>query len=228
VVEKEGTLLVRVANRIYQAEYTRADGRIMRRSTNCSSKEAALDVLRSWELDEDRIRCGRANRIEVDVGERELERVYEQEIDAHGKKRETGHLVDYLAADLPGRKGATRSARRIANVRGMLKRLGQDLRWNTLRDLDRSALQRWLNDRVAQGMAASRVRAYAIAATSFARWCMSDGRLRENPFRDLALPRLEAKRKPRTLTVEELKIPRSCIDPRPYLRESADAASHRP
>jgi len=33
---------------------------------------------------------------------------------------------------------------------------------------------------------------------------------------------------PDMMIVGEVRPPRSCIDPRPYLRESADAASHRP
>ncbi len=68
VVEgKDGSLRVKFEADTFTARYRLADGRWDERSTCCTSEDAARHLLHEWEAEEDRIRCGRATRAEVEA-----------------------------------------------------------------------------------------------------------------------------------------------------------------
>ena len=202
VTRKDGSLRVRFQGSIYVARYRRADGRWEERTTGCSNREAALHLLREWEAEEDRVRCGRASRAEVDARDRELEPLL-------------SHLEDYLAAPLDGRKAGGRSSRRLQYVRAAIERLAADCGWRTLRDVSAVDLRRWMDARATEGMSPGRRSYYLSALKAMLNWCVRDGRTASSPIAEVKPPKHEDRRKPRALDADEVE-------------QLLDGAFHRP
>ena len=98
------------------------------------------------------------------------------------------------------------SASHRVNSDGQIRRVLGGCGFTRITDLDRSAVERWLIDRAAEGMGARTRNAHMTAMTSFGNWLVQSHRLIANPFHKLpkANERADARRQRRALTADEL------------------------
>ncbi len=191
--QDEGPIRVRMKSPTFVARYRSADGTWHEHSTGCTTRQAARHVLAKLEAEEDRIRCGRATRAEVDARDYELAPIEE-------------HLNAYLVAPIDGRKSGLRTPRRIKYVKGALERVVADVGWRTLRDVTALDFKRWLEARAADGMSPGRRRFYISAAKAWLTWCVGDGRCASHPLSGIVLPKIVDRRKPRALELPEVEL----------------------
>src|SRR5262249_49748263 len=87
-----------------------------------------------------------------------------------------------------------------------LRRLAADCGFETLADLRREPLERWLALRTAEGTSARTRNAYRNALVSFCNWCVETNRLVVNPFEAVpkANERADPRRQRRAMTEPEL------------------------
>ncbi len=186
----DGTPRIVIEAATYTAKYRDASGKVVEVATGCRSKDAAKAIL--GELME------RAEKVRANIISSA-----ENAILDHQEVALRRHIDDYLAHLRAKRSSAGHCGSReyyldrIADKCGFLK----------LRDLDRSALERWLASEADNGMSARTHNAYRAAAVGFANWCVLNRRLASNPFFGLckANENADPRRKRRALTEDELQ-----------------------
>ncbi len=211
----------------YTAKYRDGSGLLRKVSTGCRTLDAARAVLVELETRADKVRSGKWTAAEDAVLDHQT-----TQMDRH-----TAAYVEHLRHKR-GKGGKPKvSPKHVANVEHNLCRIVADCGFKLLRDLNRSALTRWVKreQESESPLSARTINDYITTLTAFGNWCVESGRLVANPF--ARPPKLDAKadqrRQRRSLTDDELRRLLHVARLRPlaeYGRETVkrDKAADRP
>lgn len=195
-IGEDGTPRLLIVASTYSAKYRDGAGIVRTVATGCRDEQAARSVLNDLEKQAERIR----SKI-----------ITKQEAETIGHQRTplAEHFDDYLAhLEAVGCSPAHRS-----NVKRQLEHVAKVCDFRALPDLNRQALEAWLNTeaRKAQGKQGKGARTrntYLAAMIAFGNWCTdpSVGRLLANPFARMtkANEKADRRRQRRAMTEEEL------------------------
>jgi len=193
----DGTDRVLVEARTYTAKYRDGTGRIRKVSTGCRDRDAALIVLAELERRAERVRCGSLTAAEDAALDHQATPLAE-------------HIAAYLR-HLAGKRGKggkpTVAQKHVANVRRQLRCIIAECGFARLHDLNRDAVERWVQAAVSTGCSARTVNAHLAAIVAFCNWCVAEGRLVVNPLTRLRKldERADRRHERRALTEDELR-----------------------
>ena len=184
----------------WYVRYRDSAGKDRRESTGCRDRQAAEKVLADILADVEKVKAGVMSREEMVVSNQR-----ETPIGMHVKN----YLSQLAAKTIRGRRI---SPKHVKYVRDRLDRAIKECRFQTLRDLDRRAVQRWMARLVkrprVQGplpLSARTINLYRSAIMAFCNWCVEEGRLLANPLTGLPkVQETEPVRKRRPLTEDEI------------------------
>jgi integrase len=190
--EKYGADRIRDNSSTYFARYRDGNGVVVEVSTGCRDESAARQVLADLERKAERVRAGLLTPAEARTAE-------------HLAKPVGEHVAAYVTS--PEASGVTekylREARRILDT----VLAGCEVR--TLADLDREAIERWLNQRRCSGASARTRNTDRSTIIGFANRCADPniGRLVSNPLKGVpkADEKADPRRRRRAMTEDELK-----------------------
>ena len=186
---RDGAERIREESSTYFARYRDGNGLVVETATGCHDKTAAQNVLADLERRAERVRAGLISPAEARTAEHLATPIVEQ-----------------VEAFITGLKASGTSAPYVAEMRRTLKRVFDGCEFRTLADLERSAVERWLNHR-RETKASARTRNADLAAlTTVVNWCVGNRRLTANPFRGIpkANQAADPRRKRRAMTEAEL------------------------
>ena len=185
---KGGADRIRDESGTYVGRYRDGNGLVVEVSTGCRDKIAAESVLNDLERRAERVRAGLLTSAEARISEH-LGKPIAEHVDAY---------ITSLEASGASRKHVAESRRVLDAV---LKGCG----FRTLADLERSAVEHWLNKRRQEKASARTRNIDLIRLIAFANWCKANGRLNGNPFDAIGKANeAETKRKRRAMTEDEL------------------------
>jgi len=186
----------------YTAKYRDGSGRVVERSTGCRDEAAARAVLAELEKRAEQVRSGIITPAQEEVAE-------------HQDVPLSEHFGAYLAHLRA--KGVSDVYR--ANAEHNLQRISEECEFARLRDMRRSAMERWMAQRAADGMGARTRNAHRAAIVAFGNWCVATHRLSLNPFEKLPRANEQADRRHqrRALTEDELTRLLAVAQQRPLL-----------
>ena len=185
----DGSLRLLLECATYTVRYRDGAGVVREVATGCKSKDAAMAVLNDLVARAEKVKAGVLTATEVNVSDWQsalMER----------------HITDYKA-HLAAR-GVTERHRKERGAQ--LTLIFNECGFARLRDLDRTAFEKWLNAKEAKKMSARRRNIYATALIAFCNWAVSAHRLMVNPFARLrkANEQADRRRVRRALTEAEL------------------------
>ncbi|TXT39348.1 MAG: integrase-recombinase protein [Planctomycetota bacterium] len=176
----------------FTARYADADGRWQRVATGCRDEVAARAVLAEL--------VRRVELVNANVITPEQDAVADQQ---------TVPFAEHVEAFVTRRtKHAPNGVTLVGqnNSRARLTRLANDCGFRVLSDLRSETLDRWMRDRLADGMSPANINEFRNELVIFANWCVRNKRLLVNPVNDV--PKLDATsnsgRKRRSMTEGEL------------------------
>ena len=177
-------------------KYRDHNGIVKRRSTGCQDKQCADSKLNAWILEDQQI---------------DSKLVRPEEIDAkqHAQKPIKQHRKDYTEAlKYKTTRGRRTSPAHVDNTKRCLKRIIKECKFTRLIDINKDALQRWMNQQEDKGKMSGRtINTYRVAAVAFCRWAVREGRLINNPLEGLGTAdQSETKRNRRTLTAQDMGL----------------------
>ncbi len=190
----DGQPRVRGRSSFFTARYRDASGRNVEISTGCRDETAARQVLADLVKRAERVRAGLVTSAE------------DATIDHSGASLET-HINGYLShlrnKQVNGRRVSSHHCR---NVEHNLRRLARECKFARLSNITRLAVERWLDQREAEGMAARTRNAHLAAMVAFCNWCVQTHRLVASPLNRMskANEKADPRRQRRALTEEEL------------------------
>ncbi len=179
----------RVAQPIWWADWTDGDGKRCRRSTGCREHTLA----RRWLTE----REGEAERERIGLVSRDDRRLAAELVRS---------ISNHLAAFDDSMVAAGRSSGHRRTTGRYIELLARDQGWSTLRDIDRSGMERWLAAAERRQMSARSRNAHLVALKSFLTWARKSNRIRSNPVEGLtkANERADPRRCRRALGESEL------------------------
>jgi integrase len=188
-VGEDGSERVVIDSPYYVAKYRDGAGVVRVEATGCRDETAARRVLADLERRAELVRSKVMTAAEAAIGDHQaapLEKAFAA-FDEHHRA-----------------KGVTEIHRE--DTGRYLRRLAADCTFNTLADLRRESLERWLALRTADGMSARTRNAYRDALVSFCNWCIETSRLAANPFGAVpkANEKADRRRQRRAMTEAEL------------------------
>jgi integrase len=177
-VGEEGGERLIIESPYFVAKYRDGAGVVRVEATGCRDETAARRVLADLERRAELVRSNVMTAAEAAIGD-----------------HQAAPLAKHFAAfdEHHGAKGVTKIHQE--DTGRYLNRLAADCAFNTLADLRREPLERWLALRAAEGMSARTRNAYRNALVSFCNWCVETHRLAVNPFG--AVPKANEKADPR-------------------------------
>ena len=191
---REGQIKIIRESPTWMAQYRDADGRKLVVSTDCRDEQAARQVLANL--------VRRVEHIKAGILTPEQDRQA-----AHAVKSLTGHTADYLehmrAKTVRGRKVSNKHR---VEVERQLKVIARDCGFTKLNDINREAMEKWMNRREKAGMGARTRNTYRAAILTFCNWCVETDRLAANPLARLctADETCDRRRTRRALTEDEV------------------------
>ncbi len=189
-VGKDGTDRLVVTARTYTAKY-RDGGRIVREvATGCRDESAARSILTDLEKRAEKVKGGILTTAEGKM------------ID-HQETPLTDHLNGYLVhLEAKGDSDV-----HLADTRRLGNKIIGDCGFGRLADICREAVETWLVQRAAEGMAARTRNSYLQAIRGLCNWCVETGRLAVNPLSriDKADENADRRRQRRALAEGELR-----------------------
>jgi integrase len=187
-VGNDGAERIRVESGTFIAKYRDGHGLVVEIPTGCRTEDAARQVLAELERKAERVRAGLITPAESRTAE-------------HIAKPIGEHVAAYLAS----LEASGACSKHVAESSRVLRHALKACEFNTLADLDRSAVERWLNGRRLEG-ASGRTRNIDLTRLiAFGNWCVEGGRLLVNPF--WGIPKAseaETRRRRRAMTEAEL------------------------
>ena len=123
------------------------------------------------------------------------------------------HIKNYLSQlAMKTIRGRRVSSKHVEYVRERLERVIRECRFQTLKDLDRQVVQRWMarlakrpRARGSLPLSARTINLYRAAIVAFCNWCVEEGRLLANPLAGLPkVQETEPTRRRRPLTEDEI------------------------
>jgi integrase len=115
-------------------------------------------------------------------------------------------IAEHVGEYITSLEASGASPKHVAESRRVIKAVLEGCAFTTVADLERSAMERWLNAR-RQAKASARTRNVdLIRLVSFINWCAANGRLTTNPFKGVARAdeKADPRRKRRAMTEPEL------------------------
>jgi len=183
--------------------YTDASGKMRRQSTGCRDKRAAERALADILSNVEKVKVGVISPTEIAAA---------SHLDTPLTKHTAYYLADLAARNVRGRRV---SPKHVKHVREGLSRVISECGFRTLRDIDRRAVQRWMdkkatsprnpNDLDSEPLSARTINMHRSAIVAFCNWCVAEGRFTANPL--AGLPKAEESeptRKRRALTEDEI------------------------
>ena len=157
----------------WMAQYRDAAGKKLVVPTGCRDEQAARQVLANLVLRVEHIKAG----ILTPEQDRQA---------THAVKSLAGHVEDYLehmrAKTIRGRKV---SEKHRAGVERRIGVIAQDCGFTRLPDINREAMEKWMNRQEKVGMGARTRNTYRAAIMTFCNWCVETDRLAANPLAKL-------------------------------------------
>jgi integrase len=199
---KDGAERIRDESGTYVARYRDGNGHVVEVSTQCRDKTAAQSVLADLERKGERVRAGLLTPAEA----RTVEHL-------------TVPISEHVAAYITSLEASGATPKHVAESRRVIDSVLEGCGFATLADLERSAMERWLNAR-RQANASARTRNVdLIRLIAFANWCTENGRLTANPFKGItrADEKADPRRKRRAMAEDELKRLLDVANRRPLL-----------
>ncbi len=174
----------------YFAKYRNAAGVVVIKPTGCRDRQAAEQLLKRWEREDEQVKAGTLDQKSLDIG-----------------RLSTIPLEDHLTAYERSLVAAEVSDVYRKNVLSAVRRVAKDCGFANPAQFNREVVENWLASRVDEGMSARSRNAYREGLVAFANWAKENGRLKEH---DLArVPKADQKtdprRKRRSLDEDELK-----------------------
>ena len=193
--DNDGAERITVESKTYVAKFKDGSGATVEISTGCRDRSAAQSVLADHERYAEKVRAGIMTPAESAARNH-----------AHVPMQE--HIESFAA--FMRSKGDTLD--HCVKTQRYLERMIEACGFRHLRDLDRSAFEKWLQLNAKtktdgkQGQSALVRNGFRVAAVSFGRWLVRDRRLFANPFDGMsrANERTDARRPRRALTESEL------------------------
>ena len=188
---------VRLEGLTYFARWRDGAGRLRTASTGCRDKASALRWAAEQERRGDKVRSGL-----LSAGE-------DAALDHVGTPF-AEHVAGYLEhlRTKPGKGGRLAvNPTNLANAAKRLATLAEDLRLNTLADVARDPLERWMRARAAEGrLSPETVNLYASSLVALCNWAVDAGRMLANPLHRLRKlgTRDDVRRQRRALTDDEI------------------------
>ncbi len=165
---KDGADRIREESSTFFARYRDGDGLTVETSTGCRDESAARQVLADLERTAERIRAG-------------VMSASESRLSIHLTKP----IGEHVDAFLNGLEASGYTTKHVSECRRVLTMVLQGCDFGTLATLERSAVERWLNRRKAQGRSARTRNVDLTHLIAFANWCVENRRLTSNPFRGI-------------------------------------------
>lgn len=189
-VRDDGSEYIVIKSILFYAKYRDGSGQQVVESTGCKDKSAAMAVLAKMERRAEKVRAGL-----ITVAE-------DRAID--WLDIPLGEMVEDYAAHL---KAQGVSKRQVPDRKQQLDKIFTDCGFTTLRQIDRTAFERWLNLQTEKNMSASRRNVYHSAIVAFCNWAVSVQRLIANPLSGMKKANEDADKRHvrRALTAEELQ-----------------------
>ena len=199
---RDGSERLRDESNTYFARCRDGEGVVVEVATGCRDESAAKQVLADLERRAERVRSGLLSPAE---------------------SRTAVHLTtvigEHVAAFIASLEASGASPKHVSETRRILSHVLTGCEFRALADLDRSAVEHWLNRRRNE-KASPRTRDADLAApTTFGNWCVANGRVLLNPFRGIAKANEAAdpRRRRRTMTEAELVLLLHAARRRPLL-----------
>jgi len=176
-------------SRYYIARYTDATGRTCERSTRCRDLQNAQHLLAKWQQDEEKVAAGVVSREELEMGQRSQEPI-------------KTYLPDFEQA----MKIASTCPKHIKGTITRIRKVANECGFSRVIDLNAAALDKWLTDQQAKGMAAATRNGYRTSMITFANWAVINSILNFNPIAKthVANADLDRRHERRALTREEV------------------------
>ena len=189
---KDGVDRIRVESRTHFARFRDGSNKLVEVPTGCRDETAARHVLADLERKAERVRAGLLTPVEARTADH-LSTSISEHVDAYiGTLEASGASAKYV-----------RESRRI------LETVLSGCEFRVLADLDREAVERWLNHRRSTNASARTRNTDRATLNAFANWCAdpSIGRLVSNPFKGVpkADEKADPRRRRRSMTEDELK-----------------------
>ena len=190
IVASDGSQRVRTSSETYIAKYRDGVGIVREVPTGCRDIQAAKAKLAELERTADRVRVGVLSSSDVKVIE-------------HRDTLLTAHLEAYLVS----MRVAGDSERHINDTKRLVGTVVRDCSFRTLRDVNADRVETWLDTKGKQGSAPRTRNSYLQAIKTFCSWCVSSGRLLQNPLERLSRihETSDLRRQRRALTEDELR-----------------------
>ena len=187
----------------WYVRYRDAAGKMRRKSTGCRDKRAAEKVLADILADVEKVKAGVMSQDEMSAA---------NYLDTPIGKHTRDYLMELAVKTIRGRRISQKHVRHVSTE---LERVVRECRFQKLGDIDRQALQRWmnklaqtpreLNDSDSQPLSARTINIHRAAIMAFCNWCVAEGRLTANPLAGLPkIEEIEPSRKRRPLTEYEI------------------------
>lgn len=161
---QDGSTRIRTKSSYYTVKYRDGSGEQQIVNTKCRTRQAAQKILSDLEARAERVRSGIITASEDAVADWLISPIAES-------------LTDWLHA-LEARQ---RSRTHIADMRRLTNKLVRECGFQLIRDINAVAIERWLDERVLQGVSPRTRNSYLMAIRGLCRWCVSRGRLLADP-----------------------------------------------
>ncbi len=198
----DGTLRISVESSVWYCKFRNAAGRVVERSTECHSIDAARNRMAVLLAHEEKIRAGVITQKESDQAN-------------HGRDRLEKHRDAFLASMTA--RGC--SPKTVATWKPFFTDVATALNWQTLRDLSRPELEKYLEGQRNAGRGARVCNGHITAWHAFGVWLVRAGRVQVNPFAKMLKfdERADRRRIRRALTAKELDALLTAARSRPLL-----------
>ncbi|QVL33228.1 tyrosine-type recombinase/integrase [Telmatocola sphagniphila] len=186
----KGQFRICIFSKHWYAKYRDSSNLVVVTCTECKDEANARKELEKYERQAERVRKGI-----ITPAEEKLEKQTPKPIAEHFDAFE-----HYLRS-----KEVTKVHRE--NSRRYLNRLAEECSFVTLLSMRRESFEKWLANRIVDGMSARSRNAHREALNAFCNWCVATERLLDNPFRLVRKANEDAdpRRQRRAMTAEELR-----------------------
>lgn len=177
------------------ARYRDAEGVERIESTGCRDEQAARQVLADLLRRVEHVKSG------ILTAEQDRQADFADQPIA----RHIAAYLEHLKAKTV--RGKRVSAHHRCNVKHQLERVVAECGFKRVADISREAMETWMNQREAEGMAGRTRNTHRAAIVAFCNWCVESGRLSFNPLARLhkADEHGDRRRNRRALTEDEIK-----------------------
>ena len=184
----------------WYARISLSDGGSLTVNTKCKDKATAEQFAANLQTEEDKIRAGVFTKKEVKAAR-------------HGQDALQKSIDAYLGS-MTARNKATKT---VKEFRRYLESVCKALGWKAVRDVDKVALDAYLEEERRNGRGARSCNAYVVAWVSFGNWLMATDRTGINPVSGLVRfdERADRRHQRRAFTLPELELLFKTAEERP-------------